>query len=592
MVNTGRPSKGCLTCRKRRVKCDEVRPACDRCTKLGAECAWKDDWSQMVRRQEKWARNKVVQRVERVKQLRDQCTRQERNICAGNALPKRASFASQPQLGVEIYAVEHFYSDYAYAAGTCPFMNSIAPLYCSPKTPDCLHSVVPAVALASAGQQLGRADLLQKANQHYGTALRRLGTCLSDPVVAKHDAALLTIFLLELYELILKERHLEARAPWNAHTAGRHGILRLRGREQLRTPAGRSLFVIFYQQELLASFCGDAELLAECYTWMIEEFPPSPVASGLLLMHDVCQFIQDVKKWLKSKKVHSNEAARFLKRGAELEEMIVDMRYLFLTGDDSNSDVMRFYATAATVARDKARPVSVAKLDATSPRTPEDCARKYYHRLNTAEHAPKSPKSPATTELRTQEEVKLHLSITKAIATNKTRAMHILLLQAMERIMDLETNERLRTYKSKFCDKWHATIERLAVEILHEIPYGLSEVDSEGRRLVSRPSGTSFRAYLSLWPLKAALGASHLSARVRRRLEKRVKNIYEGFGIGIALDLLSLPADLEPEASEAGEECGDGGSDYATLDDHRLCCWFDLDICPHKRNPLWAPTPP
>ncbi|KAH6669182.1 hypothetical protein F5X68DRAFT_216360 [Plectosphaerella plurivora] len=30
---------GCLTCKKRRVKCDETRPACNRCTKLSIECA-------------------------------------------------------------------------------------------------------------------------------------------------------------------------------------------------------------------------------------------------------------------------------------------------------------------------------------------------------------------------------------------------------------------------------------------------------------------------------------------------------------------------------------------------------------------------
>ncbi|KAF1837014.1 hypothetical protein BDW02DRAFT_566428 [Decorospora gaudefroyi] len=38
MGNVGGRSKGCLTCRKRRVKCDETRPICLRCTKAGLSC--------------------------------------------------------------------------------------------------------------------------------------------------------------------------------------------------------------------------------------------------------------------------------------------------------------------------------------------------------------------------------------------------------------------------------------------------------------------------------------------------------------------------------------------------------------------------
>ncbi|KAG9257827.1 uncharacterized protein F5Z01DRAFT_303366 [Emericellopsis atlantica] len=38
MPNTGKPSKDCHLCRKRRVKCDLARPQCQRCIKYGAEC--------------------------------------------------------------------------------------------------------------------------------------------------------------------------------------------------------------------------------------------------------------------------------------------------------------------------------------------------------------------------------------------------------------------------------------------------------------------------------------------------------------------------------------------------------------------------
>ncbi|KFZ12692.1 hypothetical protein V502_06974 [Pseudogymnoascus sp. VKM F-4520 (FW-2644)] len=40
--NPGRSKKGCLTCREKRVKCDEGRPSCNRCTRLHFVCSAPD----------------------------------------------------------------------------------------------------------------------------------------------------------------------------------------------------------------------------------------------------------------------------------------------------------------------------------------------------------------------------------------------------------------------------------------------------------------------------------------------------------------------------------------------------------------------
>ena len=42
----GRVRSGCLTCRSRKVKCDEKRPICDNCTRLKRDCAYKPRKSQ------------------------------------------------------------------------------------------------------------------------------------------------------------------------------------------------------------------------------------------------------------------------------------------------------------------------------------------------------------------------------------------------------------------------------------------------------------------------------------------------------------------------------------------------------------------
>lgn len=40
-----RSKSGCLTCRKRKVRCDELRPRCSHCTRLNLQCKWRPPYS-------------------------------------------------------------------------------------------------------------------------------------------------------------------------------------------------------------------------------------------------------------------------------------------------------------------------------------------------------------------------------------------------------------------------------------------------------------------------------------------------------------------------------------------------------------------
>ncbi|KAE9373838.1 hypothetical protein N431DRAFT_233006 [Stipitochalara longipes BDJ] len=41
-VSSPRARTGCLTCRKKKVKCDEGKPDCERCLRLERECTWDE----------------------------------------------------------------------------------------------------------------------------------------------------------------------------------------------------------------------------------------------------------------------------------------------------------------------------------------------------------------------------------------------------------------------------------------------------------------------------------------------------------------------------------------------------------------------
>lgn len=154
-----------------------------------------------MRPQESWAERKVAQRVERVqneRKLRDACRQNDFGLYKQlNAV----TIPKQCQIGPEIYAINRFYSDYAFDPVTCPFLYAVQPMYQKESTPSCLRNVVPAIALANAAKLQQRYDLLEESVKYYGRSLRHLAQCLNDPEVAKRDDTMLTVYILGLYEV-------------------------------------------------------------------------------------------------------------------------------------------------------------------------------------------------------------------------------------------------------------------------------------------------------------------------------------------------------------------------------------------------------
>lgn len=180
------------------TQCDEGRPNCNRCTKMQTDCQWQDDWSAMVRPQEKWAKKKVVQRVERVQNLRDM---KEAARSSADDMLKAALLPRQPQISPEIFAINRFYTDYAFTMASCQFLYLVQPMWGQNSTPLSLQSIVPAVALANVAKKLCRHDLMELAQRHYGQALKKMARGLTNPEVARHDGTLLTAIMLGLYEV-------------------------------------------------------------------------------------------------------------------------------------------------------------------------------------------------------------------------------------------------------------------------------------------------------------------------------------------------------------------------------------------------------
>jgi hypothetical protein len=369
----------------------------------------------------------------------------------------------------------------------------------------------------------------------------------------------------------------------------------LRGPEQLRTQAGRNLFIILYQEQLISSFCGGDEVLKECNTWMREAFPPSPVVSMMLLMHDVSIFVRQVEAALK-RKPDPSEASEILEKGVMLDNMLTDLNIVFLTGEAHRSVAMRVYSplnseVSHTDPDQSLHPSLIVQQpeEFFSPDAPSDtpqpydspdaqgaakphdsvkcspttqkCGPRNIESPQSSQNTTEGPPAPPPDDLDPPEEIKKYLSVTRAVASNTLRATHIRLLTVMSRYLWHMHATRTKIPEDvnliAMQEEWNTQVARFAAEICDDIPYGLGEVDHLGQPLKDPPGGVAFRAYLSLFPIETAIKAPQTSLKHRRLLARRLKHIGNTVGIGMAMHILPGHLDNVDGLYEPGDGLGE-----------------------------------
>ena len=342
-------------------------------------------------------------------------------------------------------------------------------------------------------------------------------------------------------------------------------------------------------------------------------FPPSPVVSMMLLMHDVSVFVRKVEVALKKRKPSPAEASEILEKGLMLDNMLTDLKIVFLTGEAQDSVAMKLYSPIVPPPPTMAwqpmhTPVPTEQFQ--KVRNQDNVARDYdilgaqegwavdddlstfsekrafSHTENhsqagseSPEHstlggtaikptacaespAEEPPSQPLDTNPEPDEEIKKYLSVTRAVASNTLRATHIRLLTILSKYL-----WHLHASQSKIPEDvhlvalqedWNTHIARFAKEICDDVPYALGEVDHLGLPLKDPPGGVAFRAYLSLFPIETAIKAPQTSLKHRKLLARRLKHISNTVGIGMA-DYI-LPEHLNGVDGLAGVEDENLGS--------------------------------
>ncbi|PWY81584.1 hypothetical protein BO94DRAFT_146319 [Aspergillus sclerotioniger CBS 115572] len=182
MVNHGR-STGCVTCRERRVKCDEARPKCQACQRLRLDCGGYKTNLKFKDQNHKFRTQSVMVRG---------ATQQDR---AYSLHP-----LSEPDTAVPFYL--HHYArmgrDMSSARG---FYEVLIPIYCSQRQDSALSLAVSAVA--SQVLSIWRHDNSPLPQKAYAQAVQCLRRTIQDRREWGNAATILAVLSLQLFESII-----------------------------------------------------------------------------------------------------------------------------------------------------------------------------------------------------------------------------------------------------------------------------------------------------------------------------------------------------------------------------------------------------
>jgi Zn(2)-Cys(6) binuclear cluster domain-containing protein len=207
MVNHGR-SGGCATCRRRRVKCDEAKPECRRCEKLGVPCEGYDRPPTRLRFRNE--NQKLAARAAR-------SPKHERSA----SLNSTSTSSPRPPLEPDT-TVEFFLTHYATAGRCLGALELLVPALASTSSHPSKAPLPLVVSAVGRGMlsvwRHGPAALRHPHSKALGAALAAVRVAVQDPLERSRPTTLLAVIVLQFYENIVSTYN--RRRPSRTHFDG------------------------------------------------------------------------------------------------------------------------------------------------------------------------------------------------------------------------------------------------------------------------------------------------------------------------------------------------------------------------------------
>ncbi|KAH7231941.1 hypothetical protein B0J15DRAFT_574673 [Fusarium solani] len=251
MVNRGKPSLGCFTCKDSRVECDLQKPSRKRCLRLTGRCpGYPSSWELVHRQQNTLAAQQVQARVDKQRRRRDYGD-------LNDVSPP------QPPIGspVTLCSVFKLYDDYFLNSGMGIF--EALPVLGSGKHALCFSHALNAAALASGAGQLHQSGVLVRARQAYGDAILTLRRSMQDLTVGGDDSILASLFVLGFFEVLVQQlpraQVQGTGVECHPHAKGALAMLRSRVQRGLDTQLDQNLFIFCRHVQIMDIFSKKAD---------------------------------------------------------------------------------------------------------------------------------------------------------------------------------------------------------------------------------------------------------------------------------------------------------------------------------------------
>ncbi|KAJ5165202.1 uncharacterized protein N7500_007032 [Penicillium coprophilum] len=200
MVNRGR-SGGCVTCKQRRVKCDETKPECRTCQRLELGCGgynilkypkikFKDQNHKFCNHTHQYAVEAAT-----TPSRSSECDVQDREVA--RALNSRR--LSEPDTAVPFF-LNHYASLGRDMGSTRGFFEMLIPAYLSQREESALSLAVSALASGILSMWRGDDSSFRSPRKSYFRAIKRLRIATQDPIERGKPATVLAVLALQTYE--------------------------------------------------------------------------------------------------------------------------------------------------------------------------------------------------------------------------------------------------------------------------------------------------------------------------------------------------------------------------------------------------------
>lgn len=202
MVNTGRPSGGCELCRKRHIKCDEVKPTCSYCSKKQIPCWFPKSQFEVAWRDQNQVASKAVQRRLNARDHASPDAEHTSTELIRRQTPEIPRVLPQDH---ENYALAFFFSSYLSPSTLSNhqrgFLGCVYPVWTRAKPSSPLRPAVTAVAqaLLEAWSFLNPNSPQSLAQTHYARGIQAVRGYLQNAEDVDDDL-LLAALMLDMYD--------------------------------------------------------------------------------------------------------------------------------------------------------------------------------------------------------------------------------------------------------------------------------------------------------------------------------------------------------------------------------------------------------